>query len=217
MEQLLKVIVGSQAHGLSTPESDFDYRGVFVMPTSEIIGLGGAIKHTNWIEGNVDDTSFEIGHFLFLATKCNPTILETFLAPVVETTPEGDELRSLFPHLWNSKAVMDAFCGYGMNQRKKFLEEKDGRPHKYAAAYIRSLYNAYELITTGKFTVKIADTEIGDLCRRFKNGDYTFGEVIDQCRSWEQKVREAYEKCPKKEADLAPVNDFLLRVRKAHW
>lgn len=37
MEAILKVIVGSQAHGLATPASDFDYRGVFVVPTKEIL------------------------------------------------------------------------------------------------------------------------------------------------------------------------------------
>jgi Predicted nucleotidyltransferase. len=62
-----------------------------------LLTLGTPHATTTWIEGKEDNTSWEIGHFLHLATKCNPTILETFLAPVVETTPWGDELRALFP------------------------------------------------------------------------------------------------------------------------
>src|SRR2546429_619841 len=117
---ILKTIVGSQAHGLANENSDYDYRGVFVVPTSEILRIGGSVKETNWIEGNEDDTSWEIGKFLLMATKCNPTVLETFLAPVKTSSPLGDELRTLFPHVWNSNDVKNAFIGYGINQRKKF-------------------------------------------------------------------------------------------------
>lgn len=218
MREILKVIVGSQAHGLATPESDFDYRGVFLEPTTEILKLGGHVTNTKWIEGKEDNTSWELSHFLHLATKCNPTILEVFLAPTVGPYPsEGEELRSLFKHVWNSKAVRDAFVGYGMNQRKKFLEDKDSRPSKYAAAYARTLFNAWELLTTGRFNVRIADTEVGHVVRAFKNGDYTYGEVIDFCREWERMVDQAYKDNPKKETNLEPINEFLLKIRKKNW
>lgn len=237
MKQILKVIVGSQAHGLATPESDYDYRGVFINPTSDILKLGGDIKHTSWIEGKDDDTSWELGHFLHLATKCNPTILETFLAPTcelplpmygdrwsqdlqierIQLAEYGRQLRELFPYVWNSRDVMNAFIGYGLNQRKKFLEDKDKRAPKFAAAYLRSLYNAYELLSTGTFTIRVADTEIGEKVRAFKYGEYTVGEVMQICWDWEQKVRQAYERNPNKDTDLQKVNDYLLSVRKNNW
>ena len=214
---ILKVIVGSQAHGLATPESDFDYRGVFVVPTNDILKLGGKIKNTHWVEGEIDNTQWEIGHFLHMATKSNPTILETFLSPIEETTEVGKELRALFPHVWSAKGVMDAFIGYGLNQRKKFLNKKDDRPHKFAAAYLRSLFNGAELLTRGTFTIRIADTEVGDDVRRFKEGDYEVGEVIQICSEWEDRVRKAYELNTDKQPDLEKVNDFLLSVRKANF
>lgn len=217
MNKILKVVVGSQAHGLATPESDWDYRGVFITPTSEILKLGNTKQQTSWIEGKDDDTSWELGHFLHLATKCNPTILETFLAPVETTTELGDGLRELFPHIWNSQGVMDAFIGYGRNQRKKFLEEKDNRPNKFAAAYLRSLVNAQELLRTGTFTVKISEHPMGPTIRRFKEGNYSFGEVIDTCRSWEAKVRAAYMANPNKQTDTSKINKFLLKARKENW
>jgi len=217
MQTILKVIVGSQAHGLATPESDTDYRGVFVVPTKEILQIGGdKLRTTSWIEGKDDDTSWELGHFLHLATKCNPTILETFLSPVVEKTEEGQMIRDLFPCVWNTRDVTNAFMGYGLNQRKKFLDEKDKRPHKYAAAYLRSLYNGWELIRTGTFTIKISETEIGDTVRRFKNGDYTFGEVIDVCRTWEKKLIDARDNSVEHFPSLDKVNDVLLTIRKKH-
>jgi predicted nucleotidyltransferase len=215
--QILKVLVGSQAHGLATPESDFDYRGVFVAPTRALLTLGTPHATTTWIEGKEDNTSWEIGHFLHLATKCNPTILETFLAPVVETTPWGTELRALFPHVWNSTDVMNAFIGYGHNQRKKFLEDKDQRALKYATAYARTLINAWELLTSGTFTVAIINRPEGDFVARIKRGEYTAGEVIDFCREWEEKVRTAYATNPDKKTDLNEVNKFLLSCRLAEY
>lgn len=231
--QILKVTVGSQAHGLATPESDFDYRGVFIVPTSEILKLGGSPKTTHWIEGNDDDTSWELGHFLNLAIHCNPTILETFLAPMVYSDlKSGDlvkdiydndtanryayELRDLFSFIWNSKDVCNAFVGYGVNQRKKMLEDKDARPHKYAAAYLRVLYNAYELLTTSTFTIRIIDTPVGETVKRFKEGNFQKGEVIDVCEHWQKEVEKIAKENPR-DADLEPVNEFLLKVRKENW
>lgn len=226
--QILRTIVGSTAHGLANENSDIDYRGVFVVPTSELLGIGGTTQQTSWIEGQIDDTSWEIGHFLKMATKCNPTVLEVFLAPYVDdgtldkygqgaTKPIGKELRNLFPYVWNSVDVLNAFRGYGHNQQKKFLHEKDTRPHKYAVAYLRTLYQGWELLSTGTFTVRVADTEIGETLKRWKNKEYTVGEVMQVTYEWQKKLEEAFEKSPKKETDMRPVNDYLLRVRREFW
>lgn len=229
---ILKVVVGSQAHGLAGPNSDFDYRGVFVVPTTEILKIGGHTEQTSWIEGNEDDTSWEIGKFLNMAMHCNPTILETFLSPYAKladpTQPVidgelsmrslrfGEELRSLFTYVWNANDVKNAFIGYGINQRKKFFDNKDKRAPKYAAAYLRVLYNAWELLSTGTFNVDLRNTEIYDQVKRFKSGEFTHGEVIESCWSMETRVLKAFESC-KKESDVRPVNDFLLKVRKEFW
>lgn len=212
--QILRVLVGSKAHGLDTPESDNDYRGVFVVPTKKILSLENNIKNVQWIEGDVDNTSWEIGHYLRLAIKCNPTILEVFLSPIVDESPLGLELRALFPYIWNSQGVRDAFIGYGLNQRKKFLDGKDGRPAKFAAAFARSLYNAKELLETGTFTVRIGDLPFGKTVMKWKQGNYEVGEVIGVCYKLEEEVRQAYEKNPNKETDMDKVNEFLLKVRR---
>lgn len=215
---LLRTVVGSQAHGLATPESDTDIRGVFILPTEEILSLGGKVQQTNWKEGKDDETSWELGHFLFLATKCNPTILEVFLAPVHEASPEGYRMRELFPYIWNSQGVRDAFIGYGLNQRKKFLDGKDSKPNKFAAAYLRALVNGYELLSTGTFTIRVADLPIGQKIRRFKEGGYySVGEVMDTCLEWEERVKVAFKENPNKKADLDVVNDFLLGMRRQFW
>jgi len=214
---ILKVLVGSRAHGLHNDASDYDFRGVFVTPTHKILSLDPGTKNTQWIEGDVDNTSWELAHFLRLAVRCNPTILETFLAPIELHTEIGLELRSLFPYIWNSNDVKNAFIGYGRSQRKKFLEEKDGRPEKFAVAYGRTLYQAHELITTGTFTIKIGDTKFGETLKRWKAKDYTYGEVIETCKIWEEHVNEAFAKSAIKHTNLEKINDFLIKVRHQYF
>jgi len=225
MNTILKVLVGSRAHGLHTESSDYDWRGVFVTPTQEILKLGGTTQQTSWIEGKEDDTSWEIGKFLLMATKCNPTVLEVFKAKAhFEDDIEreyfnqyGKHLKALFPHVWNSTDVRNAFVGYGLNQRKKFLENKDVRPHKYAVAYLRTLYMAVQLLETGDFTVDMTNEPIFPTLKAWKNKDYRLGEVIDITREWEIKVEEAYQKNPDKKTNIEPVNEFLLQVRRDFW
>jgi len=220
MKQILKVLVGSRAHHLDNDNSDYDYRGVTLQPTSELLKIGAQKPKTDWNEKeehDKDETNWELGHFMFLATKCNPTILECFLAPIIETTDEGNELRSQFSRVWNARGVFEAFRGYGFNQRKKFLDQKDNRPHKYAVAYLRTLFNAWELLSMGTFSVDMSLTTIYETLKRFKQGDYEIGEVIQATWRWENNVKSAYEHNQDKLTDFDQLNTFLLKIRKRNF
>jgi len=218
---ILKTLVGSRAHGLSTPDSDYDYRGVFLAPTKELLKLNAPKLTTNWQEGDTkeaaDNTMWELGHFLMMATKCNPTILEVFKAPVVEINDLGTSLRALFPRVWNSRGVRDAFRGYGLNQRKKFLDNKDCRPHKYATAYLRTLIQAYYLLTFQELIVDMTEVDDFEILKRFKSGEYEIGEVIQKTYEWETMVNKAYDHNPDKTTDIDQINAWLLKVRKANF
>ena len=221
MKTILRVLVGSRAHGLHDESSDYDYRGVFVEPTSEILKLGSRTRTTSWIEhgdtGLTDDTAWEVAHFLHLATKCNPSILEVFAAPVIEANHWGRELQELLPYVWNPKAVRDAFIGYGLNQRKKMLEDKDTRPAKYAYSYIRVLASGMSLLTTGAVLVDMRGHEVFETLQRFKTWDgVSKGEVIDVAERWQQRIGEAAADC-QHVPDLDYVNDYLLRLRQEYW
>ena len=215
-QQLLKVLVGSHAHGLADEESDKDYRAVYVLPTSDILSLNFKYKGNDWTEGAEDNTAYEIGHFLMLALKCNPTILEVFKAPMMENTEEGVELRSLFPYVWNPSDAYNAFVGYGLNQRKKFLDKKDDRQNKYACAYIRTLINLCELLETGDFSVEIKNSMDNALLRRYKKGEYTVGEVIDRAEALTKHATYLLEKA-KSAQDENKINKFLLYIRQKYW
>ena len=56
MKTVLSVIVGSRLHGTATPESDYDYRGVFMNDIEDILSPFRSPKENSWIEGEADET-----------------------------------------------------------------------------------------------------------------------------------------------------------------
>lgn len=211
---ILRVLIGSQAHGLAAPGSDADYRSVFVVPTETLFRLDYKPPASRWSKGDGDETAWEVGAFLSLAVQCHPLVLETFLAPVVAADEWGISLRALFPAVWEPRRAFEAFTGYAVNQRTKFLDKKDGRPEKYAAACIRVLYNLCELLETGRFTIRIADTPIGATIARLKDGRFRTGEVIDLAEEWTQEAAIRRDRCAHR-PDRQAVDDYLIRIRRA--
>lgn len=57
---ILKVLVGSHAHGLAGPDSDKDFRSVFAMPTVELFQLRFTYQNTKMMT--------EAGEISWLAT-----------------------------------------------------------------------------------------------------------------------------------------------------
>ncbi len=211
---ILKVLVGSQAHGLAGPESDADYRSVFVMPTADMFRVGFKYQGTKMVKEAADEIAWEIGLFLTLATECYPLVLETLVAPVVAADDWGGELRTLFPALWAPQQAYEAFVGYCDNQRKKMLDRKDERPAKYAAAYVRVLFNLCELLERGTFAIRVSETPIGETIARIKAGQYRTGEVIDLGESLLEQAQKRLSACTHKpQPEL--VARFLYRIRKA--
>jgi len=237
---ILRTLAGSRAYGLETPESDYDYHEVFVTPTRELLSLGSESRKTRWEEKQegTDTQAWELGHFLYLATKCNPTVLETFVAPTVfndgSSCPVGEQgslavrLRGLLPHVLSRGLVYDAFRGYAHNQRAKLFSKPDdptrdqpsARQWKFAAQYLRVLIVGERLLRTGKLTINMHEYPgLGlELLRKTRQGSLTLGEVVDLAKSVELNLERARESVAVPEKPkLEVVNDFLLGVRRENW
>jgi predicted nucleotidyltransferase len=224
--EILRTIVGSHAHGLATETSDIDYRSVYALPTAEILSLGFNYKGSSWVEGESEDnTAYEIGHFLMLATKNNPSILEVMVAPVESQSNYGDELRALLPSVFDPQQAFNSFTGYSLNQRKKMLDNHLGRKRKFATAYIRTLYNLYDLLLTGTFRLKVTDKKRLVILKQLKYADFHNGFVIDLADELTEQAKTLlntkyfdkngeYLGNPLYNKDRA--NEFLLKIRKVY-
>lgn len=229
---ILRVLVGSRAHNLHTEDSDYDYRGVFVVPTTDLLSLGKSTKTTNWVEGRVDDTSWEVGHFLFLSTKCNPNILDVFRGQRVpiedhmsvigggEEGIQGSRLLSLWPHVLCRRHVLNAFLGYSHNQAKKLMDQEavdTPRTWKFGVTYLRALLNGRELLATGTYTMATAGDNQAFLTE-VREGKVSRGRIIDRAVELQADMHKAYAHSPvPEEPNLEAVNEFLLDLRKAYW
>ena len=214
-QTILKVLVGSQAHGLASPDSDRDYRSVVVMPTEDMFALGYKPPGTQWSKGQADETTWEVGPFLTLATQGHPLVLEVFVAPIEQADAWGHRLRALFPDVWSTEKVFESFVNYALNQRQKFLDKKDGRPGKYGVAYLRVLHNLCELLETGTFTIHIAPSEFGQTLLAIKQGTFRVGDVIDQGEALFTQAQRLRAQSSHTE-NLARIHEFLIDLRLGH-
>lgn len=114
---ILRAIVGSQAYGTSTPQSDIDYKGIYAQPTRDLISFG----YKEQVEIGKDDTMFEIRRFLQLVQSANPTVLELLYSPddcILHRSPAYEILvRERDKFL--TKQCANSFGGYAIAQIKK--------------------------------------------------------------------------------------------------
>ena len=218
---ILKVLCGSRAYGLNNDDSDYDYHGVFVHPTHRFFEAGvPKPAETSWVEGEKEDqVTWELGHFIKLALTCNPTVLETLVAPVEWSNAWGDSLRKLFPYFLNRKRIYESFIGYANNQLKKMLDnrEEEVRTWKFAVAYLRVLLQGIELLNTGKYDPRVKG-EWNQCLRDVKGGKvYTKGHVVDMTNSLLSDFKVAYLKSKvQEEPDLESINLFVRKIRIAY-
>lgn len=76
---IFRVLYGSWAHGTNTPTSDTDWRGVFLLPNDDFLGLD--VPRTTFEVKATDEVYWELGHFCRLLLKGNPNIVGMLFAP----------------------------------------------------------------------------------------------------------------------------------------
>lgn len=175
MQVLTKVLVGSRLHGLNTETSDYDYRGIHIYPLVEVLSPFKTLKNTTWIEGDEDNTSYELADFCKLATKGNATILEVFFSDqVIETSPLIDEMRLNWKKFMDTHMFIDASRGYAHNQWNKFYNfESKGvngqeRTAKFAVAFLRVMWQCEQFLLTGKFECNLTESDLFPLLKKIK-------------------------------------------------
>jgi len=166
--EILRCEVGSRAHGLATPDSDIDMKGVHIAYTCDFFAMGDEEKVKTSIglshAGDSDAVSYEIGHFLNLAIQSNPSVLEVFKASPHKLNMKhavvANDLLDLFPHVWSSTGVLNAFKGYSHQQSERMFDIKyqnEKRRFKFATAHVRVLLSGIELLRTKDFSIMIQD------------------------------------------------------------
>src|SRR5438270_11309149 len=146
-------ISGAHLYGFPSPDSDFDLRGVHVLPLREVVGLqlGPETVEKSGVEDGleIDLVTHDARKFFGLLLKKNGYVLEQVLSPlVVHTTPEHAELMEIAGHCV-TRHHAHHYLGFAETQWRLF--QKEDPPHVKPLLYVyRVLLTGIHLMQTGE-------------------------------------------------------------------
>ncbi|MEA5595139.1 DNA polymerase beta superfamily protein [Rivularia sp. UHCC 0363] len=122
-------LAGSHGYGLNRPDSDYDWRGVFIAPKNYYLGFDKGIeqKDNGWnepgmhsfLDNSEDTVIYELRKVIQLLAGANPNVLELlWLSEYPVLTPVGQHLIN-HRKLFLSKKVKHTYSGYAFAQIKK--------------------------------------------------------------------------------------------------
>jgi predicted nucleotidyltransferase len=127
MKMIVKTLGGSRAYGLDTPESDVDYRGVFV--NTDVAKILGLEKLDHVQKQEVDDiVYYEVRKFFDLLRQGNTGALEIlFSENVLETSPVFENVQANRLKFVDTDKMFRCLMGYMQGERKLANGERTGQ------------------------------------------------------------------------------------------
>jgi len=152
---LFITLSGSHLYGFPSPDSDYDLRGVHVLPVREVIGLQEGEETINFIKMygslEIDLATHDIRKFLKLLLGKNGNALECIYSPLVlVTSPEHEELKALAQRCV-TRHYASHYLGFANSQMKLYRKEHAPR--------IKLLLYIYRVILTGLHLMRTGQLE----------------------------------------------------------
>jgi predicted nucleotidyltransferase len=140
---LFECIIGSQAYGTQTPESDVDKKFVYILPQDYILGTG----YVEQINVNKDYTGWEIKRFLELMGTNNPTVLELLNTPedcIISKHPlfdlilerKDEFITKMCKKSFGGYARQQIFKAKGLNKKQNWEQDKVTRKDLLDFCYV---------------------------------------------------------------------------------
>jgi hypothetical protein len=244
-DTILRCVVGSSVHGVSTGTDDRDEMGVCLEPFPLAYGCSGQFdqyiyrtatertgKHDEPSQpGDLDLTIYSLRKWVNLALKGNPTVLLLLYAPpsaVVTQDPRGRILRELAP-AFVSKRAGKAFMGYLQAQRMRLMGQKAKNVHrqalvdkygfdtKFAGHMVRLGYQGVEYLETGKLTLPMPEPARTTVVW-VREGKYPLDAVHQMTLLLEDRLKDLLDTSTiPDEPDVATVETWMLDTYLEHW
>lgn len=158
----LQAIVGSKAYGLNHADSDTDRMAIVVAPTAEVAGIDWSGHSETWSNAGPtgdDTTQHEIGKFLRLIIKGNPTLFELLFMDEYEIlTPVGSALLSIRDELISTNSVYYPYYNYAKAQIRVVSEKENYKP-KMARHALRIARQGRQLLLHGDCEVRVPNPD----------------------------------------------------------
>jgi uncharacterized protein len=150
---LFATVSGAHLYGFPSPDSDYDLRGVHVLPAREMLGLGvprETVESSGMEEGvEIDLVTHDVLKFFRLLLKKNGYVLEQLYSPlIVHAMPEYEELKVIACGCITRHHVHH-YLGFLETQWRLFLKESPARVKPLLYVY-RVLLTGIHLMRTGR-------------------------------------------------------------------
>lgn len=199
---------GSRAYGLETPESDYDWRGIYVAPNHELLGLSHPQEQLE--RKDPDTVIHEVGKFFRLGLNANPNILELLFLDSYALVDERGRMILENRELFLSQKVRVTYRGYAMSQlervRNAFLRGEPIR-QKHVRHCLRLLRQGLETLESGTLSVRVSDPEF-----YISLGALSFEEVTRLFQEFDARYDSVRSSLPE-EPNFERANQLLLSLR----
>jgi predicted nucleotidyltransferase len=152
---LFATVSGAHLYGFPSPDSDWDLRGVHVLPPAELLGLEEG-PDTLTIEQKSDGfeldlVTHDVKKFFGLLLRRNGYVLEQLFSPlVVVTTPEHAELKTIARGCV-TRYHNHHYLGFADTQWALFAKERPRR--------VKPLLYVYRVLLTGIHLMRTGEIE----------------------------------------------------------
>ncbi|MEZ4867524.1 MAG: nucleotidyltransferase domain-containing protein [Caldilineaceae bacterium] len=225
-------ISGAHLYGFPSPDSDYDLRGVHILPLTRVVSFDPepeTIEHSTVRDGlELDVVSHDVKKFFELVLKRNGYVLEQLYSPlVVQTSPEHGELKAIARDCI-TRHHAHHYLGFAQTQWRLFTHEE--RPRVKPLLYVyRVLLTGIHLMQSGQVEANLLHLNtyfrlpyLDDLVAR-KVGSTEQATLTDVDVAFHQQEFErllgALEQArndstlPEAPGGKAALNDLLVRIR----
>ena len=233
---IFATISGAHLYGFASPDSDWDLRGVHLLPADEVLGLFDpqeTIEQERKDDGvELDLVTHDVRKFFNLLLKRNGYVLEQLYSPlVVHTSAEHDELKEIGKRCI-TRYHSHHYLGFAATQWELFEKEQPRRIKPLLYTY-RVLLSGIHLLNTGEVEANLVRLNeefrlsgISELIARKSCG--TEQSVlpdadVDAHRREYERLRSELEvaserSCLPESSSARPaLSDFLVRLRRTTY
>lgn len=212
---IYQCVIGSQAYGLASEDSDIDRRGIYLPTAEQHWSLNPLPEQLECDQ--TQEAYWELQKFLVLALKANPNVLECLYSPLVEKlSPLAKELLDM-REIFLSRLVYQTYNGYVSSQFKKMQADirNQGRVKwKHVMHLIRLLMSGIHVLKHGGVQVEVGDRR--DLLLAIKRGEMPWEETEKLRLSLHKEFDVAFQQTLLPERpNYERADAFLVRARRA--
>jgi len=147
---IFMTISGAHLYGFPSPDSDYDLRGVHLLPTPMMLGLtihDETISHTSIVNGlEIDHVTHDVRKFAHMLLKRNGYVMEQVFSPlIVFTSPDHAELKTIAQQCL-TRHHSHHYFGFAETQWHLFNKET---PHR-----VKPLLYTFRVLLTGIYLMR---------------------------------------------------------------